>query len=674
MERKASAYRGFMLDSARHFIPLHEVLRLIDAASRLGMNRFHWHLTDDQGWRVEIKRYPKLTQVGSVRARSCFWGEDEYENNGGYYTQEDIHTAVAFARERGIEIVPEIEIPGHASAMLAAYPEYGCRRMEGSKIIERPYNYRVLTVAGVFPNLICAGREDAVGFLENILEEITELFPGPEVHIGGDEAVKLHWRRCPDCQRRMRENGLKTENELQRWLVMRMGEFLKTRGKRTIVWNESLAGGMLPHNFIVQHWLFHDKETQEFMREGGDVICSDVGSYYISQRYFGLDARKVFETPNVPSYAEGCEERLLGYESPLWGERITNPSHAEFMLFPRIAIIAMRANGENYPATWEECVQRLRTLRDEELNDLNLNWAPEQYWHMSEEDIAAAKAVEEHKRALPGMADVFWVNDQMLLQDSLERLLWQIDMPAPFAQQVREISFCRLKDYCGDIAPDPSCGAKELNDQLLQALKNRDYGGVWYGKPESVWLDTMKCFSRFVREHQKQYGTYGFDRGFWTTRQIEAKLFRIGEMEYERVEEDGKKILALHIPSDAALEGDRLNASVRDARTFMAEFYPEWADAPMRLESWLLSEEMKPLLPLDGRLCRFREAFDIEQTGEDCLSAVLEWAFDQPREKRTAESIPTLPEDTRLQRSVKKYLLSGGRPREARGWLVRAFE
>ncbi len=674
MIKTPSAYRGFMLDPARHYIPLEETMRLLDAAGRLGFNRFHWHLTDDQGWRIEIKRYPRLTEAGSVRGRSCFWGEDEYENNSGYYTQEDIRRVVAFARERGIEIVPEIEIPGHASAMLAAYPEVGCRRKDGTKIVEMPYEYKVLTTAGVFPNLICAGREDSVTFLENILEEVTELFPGPEVHIGGDEAVKLHWRRCPDCQRRMRENGLKTENELQRWLVMRMGEFLKKRGKRTIVWNESLAGGMLPHNFIVQHWLFHDAETKRFMAEGGDVICSDVNSYYISRQYCDQDAYLTWKTPNMPEYAKGNEGQLLGYESPLWGERITNPKRAEHMLFPRLPIIAMRANGDAYPATWGECVHKLRALRDDTLKDLHLNWAGEENWKLSDEEAASGRAEEARKRELPGMPEVIRVNDLMLLQDQLERLLQEIDMPAAFAQQVRDISFCELKDYCGSVTADRSNGAGELNRHLMQALKNRDYGGVWYGKPQEIWLDTMKCFTRFVNEHFRQYGFYGFDRGFWTTRQINARLFRIGELEYELLKDENGKSLALHIPSDAVLEADRLNASLCDARAFMKEFYPDWSEAPVTLRSWLLSQELESCFPEEGHIRRFRKAFDIQETEEDCLEAVLEWVFEQPREKCGGEDLDALPEKTRLQRSIKAYLLKGGRVCEAAGLLAREFK
>ncbi|MBR4236231.1 MAG: family 20 glycosylhydrolase [Clostridia bacterium] len=376
MMNKVFPYCGFMLDSARHFIPLENVLKIIEAASVCGMNRMHWHLTDDQGWRVEIRRYPKLTEVGAQRGASCFWGEDAYENNCGFYTQQDIKRAVAFAREKGIEIVPEIEVPRHASAMLAAYPEYGCRRQDGDGVNGQPYKYGVLTYAGVFPNLICAGRDESLRFLEDILTEITELFPGPEIHIGGDEAVKQHWRRCPDCRRRMADNGLKDVHELQRWLVLRVGAFLKVRGKDTIVWNESLAGGMLPDNFIVQHWLGNDGETREFMARGGRVIISDANDYYISRTYFALSAHRLWRA-GVPENARGYEDKLYGLECPQWGERITNPERMEYLLLPRMAITALKANGR--AGTWNACVRQLDGLK-QQLAYLGLNWAPREDW------------------------------------------------------------------------------------------------------------------------------------------------------------------------------------------------------------------------------------------------------------------------------------------------------
>ena len=664
---RAYSYRSFMLDPARHFLPLEEVLKLIKAASMLGLNRFHWHLTDDQGWRIEIRRYPRLTEVGSVRGESCFWGENPTENNCGFYSQQDIRRAVEWARECEVEIVPEIEVPGHASAMLAAYPQYGCWR-ENSK---DPRQYQVQTRPGVFPALLCAGREDSVAFLENILDEICRLFPGPYVHIGGDEAVKQHWRRCPDCQRRMRENGLKNENELQRWLVLRVGEFLKQRGKRTIVWNESLAGGPLPHHFVVQHWLGNDKETAAFLREGGEVICSDADRYYINRPYHMLDARAVYETPEIPSYAKGHEDGLIGFECPLWGERITNARRAQERLFPRLAIAAMRARGEDKPESWEACKEWLRREKAR-LSDLDLYWAEEKYWAMSPEDVEQGKKDEDAKRHLPGMDEVFDVNWGIIRQDMLEALLSLIGMPRPFALQTANISWSALGRYADCEPADDTNGAKELNEQLLRALSNR-LSGAWANKPEDVWLDTMRCFTRFVNEHWRQCGQYGFDRGFWTVRQVEGRLFRLGELEYERLEDGDQKTLAMHIPSDAILEPEKLNASVEKARAFMKEFYPEWAGAPITLHSWLLSHELASLLPEDSRILRFQRAFAPTEEQEDCLAAVLQWVYALPPQERSRESLSSLPEDTSLRRSMKAFLLSGGRIYAAKGTLARKF-
>ncbi len=665
---RAYPYRGFMLDPARHFMPLEEVLKLIKAASMLGLNRFHWHLTDDQGWCIEIKRYPRLTEVGSVRGDSCFWGEDPRENNCGFYTQKDIQRAVAWARECGVEIVPEIEVPGHASAMLAAYPQYGCRRENG----EAARQYQVQTRPGVFPALICAGRDDSLAFLEAILDEICQLFPGPYVHIGGDEAVKQHWRRCPDCQRRMRENGLKNENELQRWLVLRVGEFLKQRGKRAIVWNESLAGGLLPQHFVVQHWLGNDRETEEFLREGGEVICSDADHYYINRPYHMLDARAVYETPEIPAYAKGHEDGLIGFECPLWGERITNARRAQERLFPRLAIVAMRARGEDKPKSWEACKEQLRR-EQARLSDLKLNWAEEEYWAMSPEDLEQGRKDEDAKRHLPGMDEIFDINWRIVKQDMLENLLSRIEMPRPFALQVANISWSTLGSYADFERADESNGAGELNRQLLCALDSR-LSGPWANKPEEVWLDTMRCFTRFVNEHKQQYGFYGFDRGFWTVRQVEGRLFRLGELEYERLEDGDQKTLAMHIPSDAILEPEKLNASVEKARAFMQEFYPEWANAPITLHSWLLSHELKALLPETSRILRFQRAFAPTIAQGECLEAVLQWVYALPPQARNRDSLPGLAEDTALRRSMKAYLLSGGQIFAARGTLTGKFE
>ena len=665
MFTKPLPYRGFMLDSARHFMPTENVLKIIDAAAKCGINRFHWHLTDDQGWRVEIRRYPKLTEIGSRRGKSCFWGADEYENNNGFYTQEDIKRTVAFARERGVEIVPEIEVPGHASAMLAAYPEFGCRRQDGDKVTEKPYKYEVLTYAGVFPNLISAGREDSVGFLENILEEICELFPGPEIHIGGDEAVKMHWRRCPDCRRRMAENGLKDANELQRWLVLRVGEFLKARGKSAIVWNESLAGGLLPHNFIVQHWLGNDKETAAFMDEGGRVLISDADSYYISRPYYSLSAYKVWKA-GVPAFATGREDELFGLESPVWAERVTNPERAEYLLFPRVAIVAIKAAGKQL--SWQKTKTELRKLESE---TPMVKWAPEEERCPDRKTVRAAFKEEKRRRSLPGMPRVFEICDYILLQEALERLLEQIGMPYEFAREVMDASWVELKEFACAKEREYLPGAKEMASQLKTALQSRSEG-AWKGVPETIWLGTLKCFTRFVNEYKNTYGAYGFDRAFWTVRQAEGRLFRIGELEYELINES--KEVYIHIPSDAVLEKDRLNESARAAREFFAARFPGFAGAPMRCETWLLSPEIKALLGGKGNIARFQKAFEPISPGEDCFEALMEWVYCLPADERKNADIASLKEDTSLRRALKKYLAGGGRVHAGAGVFRGRFE
>ena len=213
MDVQSFTHKGFMLDVCRHYMPAEDIRRMLDAAALCGMNRMHWHLTDDQGWRIEIKKYPLLTDIGAKRGPSFFGDVSQTENNCGFYTQEEVRGIVAYAKKLGIEIIPEIEIPGHACAMLAAYPQLGCRRTVWPEWTptdgQAGYVHAVRKIGGIFPDLVCAGRDESIRFLEDVLDEITELFPFPMVHIGGDEAPKLHWRRCPDCQARMRAEGIR---------------------------------------------------------------------------------------------------------------------------------------------------------------------------------------------------------------------------------------------------------------------------------------------------------------------------------------------------------------------------------------------------------------------------------------------------------------------------------
>ncbi|MBO4299893.1 MAG: family 20 glycosylhydrolase [Clostridia bacterium] len=669
------AYRGFMLDVARHYMPVAEIRRVVEAAALCGMNRMHWHLTDDQGWRIEIKRYPRLTEVGSVRGPAFFGAENENENNAGFYTQEEIRGIVAFARERGVEIVPEIEVPGHASAMLAAYPEFGCRREivgpDGKITVGRPSQYWVGTMPGVFPNLICAGRDEAVRFLEDILDEVADLFPGPEIHIGGDEAIKQHWRRCPDCQRRIREERLADENELQRWLVLEIGDYLAKKGKRTIVWNESLDGGLLPDHFIVQHWLGNDRETAAFLAAGGQVISSETEHYYISRPYSAIDVHNIWQAPEVPEYAREHPENLLGIECPMWSERVTNEKRAEYLLFPRVPAVALKAGRQHASDSWEAFRQAVGGLQAQ-VERLGVTGAPERVWKISEEDARAELDAQAAMRQRPEMQDVWRICDGLLRQEKLEKLLFAIGMPRPYALRVMDFAWTEVPEYCGEQPEKNGDGADEMARQLITALDSRA-DGAWKDLPEDVWLDTLKCFSRFVAEHYRSTGAYAFDRFWWTTRQIGARLFRIGELEYELREEEGKRWIALHIPSDTHLTPAPLNDSVARARSFLKEYFPEWAELPMQCSSWLMSPKLRELLPADANIPRFQRAFDITRVDAGSNGA-LGWVFQLTGEQQKDVRIESLPENTTLQRRVKALLLAGGAVGAASGVLAREFE
>lgn len=674
MDVHGFSHRGFMLDVCRHYMPVADIKRLLDAAAICGMNRMHWHLTDDQGWRIEIKKYPRLTGIGANRGKSFFGDVSQDENNCGFYTQAEARELVAYAQARGIEIIPEIEIPGHACALLAAYPQLGCRRTVWPEWTPRDgraeYVHAVRLAGGIFPDLACAGRDESLRFLEDVLDEIVALFPFPMVHIGGDEAPKMHWRRCPDCQARMRAEGIDTEDALQRWLVLRIGAYLAEKGRETIVWNDVLNGGPLPKHFIVQQWHGNPELTRAFLEAGGRVIVSDTEHYYFDYAYGETDVHRVWSHPLIPAYAQGYESGLLGAECPLWTERITNVERAAFMLFPRMTALGLRLNGQAAD-DWEDFRQTLRETQAK-IDALGLAGAPEEYWCMTPEAAEADLARDEAVKDAPSARPCVQWERRMLLQEAMERLLQQIGMPEPFAAVVRDWALGALD---GPEAPLPGDlrGADVLAEQLLKAVENRR-NGPWRGIEEDVWIDTMRCYTRFVNEHHASLGFYGFDRGFWTTRQRDAKLFRLGALEYELLRgEDGATAVGLHIPSDASLGPEGLDASLARARDFLARRFPEWADAPIVCDSWLLSPALKGLLPPDSRILRFQAAFDLTATNPE-PDEVLQWVFGLAEAQKAGARLEELPEDTALQRSMKAFMRAGGRVGIAEGVLARPFQ
>ncbi|MBQ8094458.1 MAG: family 20 glycosylhydrolase [Clostridia bacterium] len=664
-------YRGFMLDVSRHYMPMRDIKKLIDAAQICGMNRMHWHLTDDQGWRIEIKKYPRLTGIGSHRGQSYFGVFSDTENNDGFYTQKEIREIVAYAKEHGIEIIPEIEMPGHASAMLAAYPQFGCRRVvhgrTDSRIKDNPYNYQVEVSVGIYPDLICGGKDESIRFFEDILDEVMTLFPYPVIHIGGDEAIKLHWRRCPDCQARMEKLGIQTEEELQRWMVLEVGEYLASKGRKTMVWCDVLAGGPLPDHFIVQQWMGASEATRAHLASGGKIIISDTAGYYLDYPFGRIDVHDIWQYPRIPAYAEGYESGVLGLECPLWTEYVTDLKRASFQLFPRMAAVALKAS-EPESMDWP-AFRGLIAAKQKEIEALGLTGAPESLWELTPEQKKENLADWERLTRTPSIMPYIHFENRLMLLEHTERFMEEIGIPKAFAERAGDRIMASL--YHGHIVTEDD-GAGEMVHQLMEAVRNRR-DGVWTMFPENVWLDTMKCFTRFVQEHRQCYGYDGYDRGFWTPRQVQAKLFRLGELEYEMLpDKEGNPRIFLHIPSDANLMPDPLNESVRLAREFFASYFPEYADAPMFCETWLLSPKLHELLPETAKIFHFQSGFELYGTHPDSKAAIL-WVFHKTAIQQKTLDLNELDESTTLQRSMKALLLSGGAPGSADGQLVRPF-
>ena len=328
-------WRGMHLDVGRHFFSKETVKRYIDILAAYKMNMFHWHLTEDQGWRIEIKKYPLLTEVGAWRRESM----DDGLPHGGFYTQEDIREVVAYARKKFITVVPEIEMPGHCQAALAAYPELSCT---GGP-------FRVGTEWGIIYDVFCAGNEKTFEFLEDVLTEVIDLFPGPFIHVGGDEAPKLRWQNCHRCQERIRAEGLKSEDELQSYFIKRIERFLSGKGKRLVGWDEILEGGIAP-NATVMSWRGVAGGV-EAARSGHDVVMSPTSHCYFDY-YQGrfdepwaignfLPLEKVYAYDPVPEELTPEQARhVLGGQANLWTEYIVDAPYLEYMLLPRLLAIS----------------------------------------------------------------------------------------------------------------------------------------------------------------------------------------------------------------------------------------------------------------------------------------------------------------------------------------------
>jgi len=388
-DEPAMAYRGLHLDVGRHFMPIEFVKKYIDYIALHKLNFFHWHLTEDQGWRIEIKKYPKLTEVGGWRNGTIIGPYPGTGNDGirygGFYTQEQVKEVVAYAAKRHVEVIPEIELPGHASAAIAAYPYLSCFPEQSTFVdAKAPWagpkeGKQVQQTFGVFDDVFCAGKETTFQFLEDVIAEVMPLFPSKYFHVGGDESPKKHWEKCSNCQNRIREVNIKgdkkhpAEHYLQSYFIQRMEKYLNNNGKSLIGWDEILEGGLAP-NATVMSWRGEEGGIAA-AQENHFVIMTPSGYAYfdhqqekhddsvtISNNRWVLSIEKVYSWKPVPGKLPDSKKKyIMGPQANMWTEYMKNPAKVEYMLFPRIAALSEVGWTEYRDRNFSEFKPRLAT-------------------------------------------------------------------------------------------------------------------------------------------------------------------------------------------------------------------------------------------------------------------------------------------------------------------------
>ena len=383
----AFKWRGFMLDVSRHFFPKEDVLKMMDQMALHKINTLHLHLTDDQGWRIEIKKYPLLTDIGAWRVNheDKHWNarpkqlEGEKATYGGFYTQEDIKEMIAYAKSRYITIVPEIEMPAHVTAALAAYPKLSCT---GGPFTVLP--------GGVWPitDIYCAGKDSTFLFLEDVLSEVMDLFPSKYIHIGGDEATKTEWEKCPDCRRRMKTEGLKNTGELQSYFIKRIEKFVNSKGKVLLGWDEIIEGG-LPSEATVMSWRGFEGGI-EAANQGHDVVMAPTSYCYIDYFQGPMDQEppgiggylplsKVYSFNPLPDgLSPEAAKHILGGQANLWTEYVPNLKHAQYMAFPRLAAMAEVLWSKKEVRNWPDFSRRIQLFM-KRYNQAGINYSKSSY-------------------------------------------------------------------------------------------------------------------------------------------------------------------------------------------------------------------------------------------------------------------------------------------------------
>lgn len=384
-------YRGFMLDSGRYFQPVEEIKRLIDLMALHKLNRFHWHLTEDQGWRIQIDKYPLLTEIGSRRSHTNFGLRPE----GGFYTKDDVREIVDYCHRRFMEVVPEFDVPGHCVAAIACYPELSCFSRK----------LKVATHWGVKHDILCAGKESTYRFVFDVLDELFALFPDKWMHLGGDEAVKMRWKLCAHCQDVIRTKGLKDENELQQYFMNRVARYVYEHGFTPIMWNyDGVDSADMLDRRIVWQMCGANEENGLVGKElaaGRRMINASAFPYYLDFPYGWVDLQRAYE------YEPGISENILGVEAPLWTEYVPDRKTADKRIFPRLAAIA--------EAAWSAPEDRSFARFEEGL--------PEYFDLLNVYHVHYATLKQAMPGKLRGKAQSLWFNRRVLHWQGLHNLI-----------------------------------------------------------------------------------------------------------------------------------------------------------------------------------------------------------------------------------------------------------
>jgi hexosaminidase len=365
-----------MLDDGRYFHGTVVVKKILDLLALHKMNRFHWHLTEDQGWRIEIKKYPKLTELGSKRKQTQIGGflskKRDGQPHGGFYTQLEIKEIVEYAADRFITIIPEIEMPGHAQAAIAAYPEFSCT---GGP-------FEVSDHFGIHKDVFCPGKEGTFQFYQDVIDEVVALFPSEVFHIGGDETPKARWKTCPDCQRRIQQEKLTDEAQLQVYFTNRMEKYLASKGKRLMGWNEILGKGLSP-KAIAQYWTGPPSRILPDLQQGREMVMSAFRYVYIDHWYEFTSLEKAYSYEPIPAELQSqYYKNVLGLETTMWSEWVPTLKRLEYQSFPRTCAYAEIGWSAKDGRDYKGFMNRLEKLLPR-LDKLGVQYAPKKDWNPS---------------------------------------------------------------------------------------------------------------------------------------------------------------------------------------------------------------------------------------------------------------------------------------------------